>query len=148
MTAPTISSLFTHSCTVLTTWRSRSDDIPTSSGEDRGNGEAFSCARRGSWELSARARTKLKTNRYLPCFIFSSCSDSLTQSLGKLASALSSGAVLFPMFYEPFEKFDDAVQTVHASCRISGTRQLVAFVGVADIFNGPIENLQATVQKL
>ncbi len=58
------------------------------------------------------------------------------------------GAVLFRMFYETFEKFDDAVQTVHASLRISGTRQVMAFVGVADIFNGPIENLQATVQKL
>ena len=58
------------------------------------------------------------------------------------------GAVLSWMFYETFEKFDDAVQTVHASLGISGTRQLMAFVGVADIFNGPIENLQALVQTL
>ena len=58
------------------------------------------------------------------------------------------GAVLFRMFYETFEKFDDAVQTVHPALGISGTRQLMAFVGVADIFNGPIENLEAPVQKL
>ena len=57
------------------------------------------------------------------------------------------GAVLFRMFYETFEKFDDAVQTVHPVLGISGPRQLMAFVGVADIFNGPIENLEALVQK-